>query len=67
MGTYYFNDDLKPFLTVYAEEFKMSGPHGKLLKGWALIRDPDVGNLTVEYPAPANLYLGRSTDDTRLY
>ena len=41
-------------LTVYVDDFKMSGPEKNLQKGWALFRQ----ELNLEDPAPANLYLG---------
>ncbi|MDE0839722.1 MAG: hypothetical protein OSB41_11810, partial [Kiritimatiellae bacterium] len=35
----YFHEDLKLFLTVYVDDFKLSGPKENLAAGWALIRE----------------------------
>ena len=50
----YWHDRLKLLLSVYVDDFKLSGPKRNLKEGWDLIR----AEIDLEPPAPANLYLG---------
>ena len=50
----FFHPQLKLFLVIYVDDFKMSGPKDALSKGWGLIRK----GLHLEGPAPVHLYLG---------
>ena len=54
----YINPKLNLYLSVYVDDFKMSGDPANLVKGWQLIRDEDVGNLILEDPKLSNLYMG---------
>ncbi len=47
----------KILLTVYVDDFKLSGPADGVDRGWKLIRSV----LNVEDPQPAGLYLGVHT------
>ena len=59
----YYHDRLKLFLTIYVDDFKMSGPKEAMTEGWKLIRDPipsvegDHGIETNE-PSALDKYLG---------
>ena len=50
----YFHSKLRLFLSVYVDDFKMSGPVPNLDKGWELIRR----GIKLEPPVTASLYLG---------
>ena len=52
----YYHSELKLVLSVYVDDFKMSGPTKNLAKGWNLIRHQ--AGLVLEDPLPAHLYLG---------
>ncbi|CAE8664815.1 unnamed protein product [Polarella glacialis] len=52
----YFHEELKLFLVVYVDDFKLSGPKENLKKGWDLIGRAD--GIKIEPPAPAGKYLG---------
>ena len=53
-------------LVVYVDDFKLSGPQNYLAKGWALLRDKKVGNLSIEQEVTLDEkggdLLGLSTD-----
>ena len=36
----YFHDELKLFLVVYVDDFKLAGPREHLQKGWDLLQEP---------------------------
>jgi len=50
----YYHKKLKLFLTVYVDDFKMSGPRENVKAGWKLIRQ----GVKTEEPTPAGKYLG---------
>ena len=50
----YYHQRLKLFLTVYVDDFKMSGPITALAEGWKLIRS----KIKMEDPTPSGRYLG---------
>ena len=50
----YFHKQLKLYLVVYVDDFKLSGPKDSLAKGWALIRK----GLQMEDPTPLGVFLG---------
>ena len=50
----YFHPQLRLFLVVYVDDFKMAGPKDNLDKGWSLIRK----GLDIEPPTPIGVYLG---------
>ena len=49
----YWHKGLGLFLTVYVDDFKMSGPKGNMKEGWRLIRK----GIRTEDPSPAGKYL----------
>ena len=50
----YFHKELRLFMMIYVDDFKLSGPAANLAKGWELIKDAvDMGD-----PEPAGLFLG---------
>ena len=50
----FWHEKLKLMLSVYVDDFKLSGPKESLKKGWDLIRK----NIQMEDPTPLQLYLG---------
>ena len=50
----YFHEELKLMLSIYVDDFKMSGPIENMEKGWALLRS----KIDMEDPTPVGLYLG---------
>ena len=50
----YFHHNLRLLLTVYVDDFKLSGPEGHLDAGWKLIAE----RIEIEPPTPFGLYLG---------
>ena len=50
----FWHPDLKLFLVIYVDDFKLSGPRENLAKGWDLIKS----GLKIEPPGPLGLYLG---------
>jgi hypothetical protein len=50
----FFHPRLHLFLTVYVDDFKMSGPANVMSAGWALIRK----HIRTETPTPVGKYLG---------
>ena len=50
----FWHPKFKLFLTVYVDDFKLTGPKSALSKGWDLIRQ----GLKIDDPAPLGLYLG---------
>ena len=50
----YFHKELRLLLSVYVDDFKMSGPTENLEQGWKLISSA----VEVDPPQPLNLYLG---------
>ena len=54
----YFHDKLKLMLTVYVDDFKLSGPTENLAEGWRLIGYGRKGGLTLDPPTETGLYLG---------
>ena len=50
----YFHKKLQLFLTVYVDDFKMSGPRDNVKAGWKLIRQ----GVKTEEPTPSGKYLG---------
>ena len=50
----YFHDQLKLYLVIYVDDFKISGPTCNLKKGWSLLME----GLTIETPTPVGVYLG---------
>ncbi len=51
----YLHDQLRLFLTVYVDDFKMSGTKTSLAKGWELLRS----GIKMDDPTPLKRYLGR--------
>lgn len=51
----YFHEELKFFLMVYVDDFKMSGPTKNLPKGWENVRK---AGLDIEDPTKFGLFLG---------
>ncbi len=50
----FWHPELRLLLTIYVDDFKMAGPKGNMVAGWALLREViDMGD-----PAPTALYLG---------
>ena len=60
----YWHPPLKLLLSIYVDDFKMSGPKENLAKGWALLRE----EIEMEDPASPTIYLGceQSTRDITL-
>eukprot|EP00959_Pyramimonas_sp_CCMP1952_P463631 9485274-Pyramimonas_sp.AAC.1 len=56
----YFHKELQIFLTIYADDFKLSGPADKLAEGWKLLQEPSNCPKGIEiYPPTAvGRYLG---------
>ena len=54
----YFHEGLRLMLSIYVDDFKLSGPVENLQKGWDLIRS----KITIEDPTPVGLYLGCQQD-----
>ena len=50
----FWNKNLKLFLVVYVDDFKLSGPSGTMPEGWRLIRK----HIRTETPTPVGKYLG---------
>ena len=50
----FWHDELKLMVSVYVDDFNLSGPKKNLKKGWDLIRK----NIQMEDPTPLQLYLG---------
>ena len=50
----FWHDELKLMLTVYVDDFKLSGPKENLAEGWRRIRS----GITTDDPHPLGLYLG---------
>ena len=50
----YFHAELKLMLSIYVDDFKLSGPAENLAKGWALLKKV----IDLDKPTPAGLYLG---------
>ena len=46
--------DLRLFLVIYVDDFKLSGPTKNLAQGWSLLRR----RLQIEEAAPVGVYLG---------
>ena len=55
----YFHPQLRLFLVVYVDDFKMAGPKDNLAKGWSLLRK----GLDIEPPVPIGVYLGCSHEE----
>ena len=56
----FWHKELRLLLTVYVDDFKMSGPAGNLAKGWELIRQPYAGlkGIKMDDPTPGGKFLG---------
>ena len=52
----YWHPKPKLLLTVYVDDFKMSGPTENLAKGWDIIRSP----IKTDEPQPPGKCLGRN-------
>ncbi len=50
----YFHHDLKLYLVIYVDDFKLAGPTCNLKRGWSLLQK----GLTIEAPTPVGVYLG---------
>ncbi len=50
----YYNSELKQFLVVYVDDFKMAGPVETMQKAWDKLRN----KLLLDKELPANLFLG---------
>ena len=50
----YFHAELQLMLSIYVDDFKLSGPKANLAKGWALLEEV----IDLDEPGPAGLYLG---------
>ncbi len=50
----FWHADLRLFLVVYVDDFKLSGPQANLVKGWDLIRK----GIATDAPHPMDLFLG---------
>ena len=50
----YWNDKLKLLLSVYVDDYKMSGPKSTLANGWKLLRS----GIDTEDPGPLSRYIG---------
>ena len=50
----FWHPELKLFLVIYVDDFKLSGPSDKLQEGWDLIQS----KLKIEPPGPLGFYLG---------
>ena len=50
----YFHHELKLFLVVYVDDFKLAGPSKNLERGWTLVRK----GLQMENPTPIGVFLG---------
>ena len=50
----FWHPELKLFLVIYVDDFKLAGPEGNLKKGWDLISS----GLKIEPPGKLGLYLG---------
>ena len=50
----YFNVELRLYLVVYVDDFKLAGPAKHLAEGWKRLRK----GLDLDDPAPSGLYLG---------
>ncbi len=57
----YWHKDLKCFLVVYVDDFKMAGPADNVSKAWALIRK----NIKTDKPTDPSQYLGCDHKITR--
>ena len=58
----FWHQELKLFLTVYVDDFKMAGPAQSLDTGWALIRSA----IKMDDPTPFGLFLGAEHDEFQL-
>ncbi len=56
----FFHPDLKVFLVVYVDDFKMSGPTGNLTKAWELVRGKgkETAGIDMDDPTGVDRYLG---------
>jgi hypothetical protein len=50
----YFHPELKLFLVIYVDDFKLSGPKHNLEKGWKLL----MTDIQIDPPQPVGLFLG---------
>ncbi len=50
----YFHDELRLFLIIYVDDFKMAGPEANMKAGWKLLRK----GLSIEPESTVSLYLG---------
>jgi hypothetical protein len=50
----FWHEELKLYLVVYVDDFKLSGPAANLEKGWAMIRQL----IKTDAPSPLGLFLG---------
>ena len=50
----YWHEELRCFLVVYVDDFKLSGPKDNLAEAWKLLRK----RLTMDDPEPVGRYLG---------
>lgn len=54
----YFHPELKLFLVIYVDDFKLAGPKENLAKGWSLIRGLNKEGIRMDEPTPLDRYLG---------
>ena len=57
----YFHPTHKLFLIIYVDDFKLSGPAGKLAEGWRLLKEPSEGcpkGIEMDDPTDVGRYLG---------
>ena len=57
----YFHPTHKLFLIIYVDDFKLSGPAGKLAEGWQLLKEPSEGcpkGIEMDDPTDVGRYLG---------
>lgn len=56
----YFHDQLRLFLVVYVDDFKMSGPTENMAQGWELLRkaSDNTPGIEMDDPKPVGRYLG---------
>jgi hypothetical protein len=57
----FFHPDLRLFLVIYVDDFKLAGPKANLAAGWRLLRE----ELNLEEPSPMNHFLGCTTEEGR--
>jgi hypothetical protein len=50
----FYHPGLCLVLSIYVDDFKMSGPQATMRAGWALLRK----HITLDDPEPSNIYLG---------